>query len=473
MVNHKQTKDVRGNDQGILPYFLKLGALSGIYFLTAKFGLGFDPVSGFATLVWPPSGIALSALLLFGFELWPGIFLGAFFINFQTGAAALPAAGIAAGNTLEALLGSYLLLRFFDFHISLKRVRDVLALIIAAGALSTMAAATAGTMSLQLAGHVTEAAVGKTWLAWWLGDMLGILVVTPVLLTWGYAIREQNRQKLNLLSKKLAEGVVLIMFVSLISLVVFGNIVERFLPTVPLTYLVFLPLIWPALRFGQRAAVTAMFVITVIAVWGTTNGYGPFAFQELKTSLLLLQLFVGVISISSMVLAATVEERKTLNESVQNRQAQVEKLNAELQEKVAELLKQRKYTEDSQKALINVLESLHLAKDLALEWHGIVDGIIVTNHESKIMFMNPKAEILTKRKLKEAAGHDIHEFVEKFDGSVFHSSDNSLKGTSQISHPDGTKLSVTTTVIPISSGGSILGLLLVFEEASGRNANQI
>src|SRR5438132_11445066 len=79
------------------------------YFGTARFGLLMDAVAGFATLVWPPTGIALVALSLFGLRLWPGVFAGALAVNLHAGASLPVAPRIPSGNTLEALAGSWLL----------------------------------------------------------------------------------------------------------------------------------------------------------------------------------------------------------------------------------------------------------------------------------------------------------------------------------------------------------------------------
>src|SRR5436190_6132390 len=92
-----------------LSYLLGVAALASVYFATAKLGLSFSPISGFATVVWPPTGIALASLWLFGQRLWPGIFIGAFLVNLLTGASLGIAFGIALGNTLEAIVGVYLL----------------------------------------------------------------------------------------------------------------------------------------------------------------------------------------------------------------------------------------------------------------------------------------------------------------------------------------------------------------------------
>src|SRR5918912_1574445 len=103
---------------------VRMGGLCVVYLATAKLGLSLDAVSGFAAAVWPPTGVALAALVLYGYRLWPGITLGAFLINLSVGAPVLVAGGMALGNTLEALLGTVLLERVVGFRPSLERLQD-------------------------------------------------------------------------------------------------------------------------------------------------------------------------------------------------------------------------------------------------------------------------------------------------------------------------------------------------------------
>ena len=141
--------------------------LAVVYVVTARFGLAIDAVAGFATLVWPATGIALAALVLYGYRLWPGIFIGALVANTLTGAPPLVALGIAVGNTLEAVAGTYMLRQVAGFRPSLDGVRDVLALIVLAAGLGTMLSATIGVSSLYLGGIVPLAQVPVAWRACW------------------------------------------------------------------------------------------------------------------------------------------------------------------------------------------------------------------------------------------------------------------------------------------------------------------
>jgi signal transduction histidine kinase len=285
-------------------------ALAVFYLVAARLGLMMDAVAGFATLVWPSTGIALAALVTFGYRLWPGVFIGAFIANLLTGAPMVLALGVAVGNTLEAVAGTYLLRRVPGFHPSLGRVRDVLALIVLAAGISTMLSATIGVATLHLGGLVPLAQAGVAWRAWWLGDLIGNLIVAPVLLigaaTAGVALTKQRWM----------EAAALAITVIGVGTLVFG------IPTIgdgapfEQAYLVFPPLIWAALRFGQPGAASMTFLISVIAIWGTALGLGPFAQPVLLEGLFTLQTFMGVVAATFLLLGASIAERHRAEENL-------------------------------------------------------------------------------------------------------------------------------------------------------------
>jgi integral membrane sensor domain MASE1 len=146
-----------------MPAIMRMGMLCGIYVSAAKLGLSLDAVSGFATAVWPPTGIALVALTLFGYRLWPGIALGAFLVNASAGATILVASGMALGNSLEAVVGAYLLQHVVGFRPALARLRDVFGLVVLAAGLSTLLSATLGVTSGWLGGFIPSASYGQVW----------------------------------------------------------------------------------------------------------------------------------------------------------------------------------------------------------------------------------------------------------------------------------------------------------------------
>src|SRR5947209_9705492 len=255
------------------------------YVATAKFGLSLDAVHSVATAVWPPTGIALMALVLGGYRLWPGIAVGAFLINLWAGAPLPVACGITLGNTLEALVGALLLQRLAGFSPALDRLRDVLGLVVLAAVLSTLVSATVGVTSGWLGGMIPTATFGKAWRTWWLGDAMGDLVVAPLLFAWS------GRGRLARPLLWVAEAVTVCVVVSALSLVVFGGIVD--LTDFP--YILFPALIWAAVRLGPQGAITATGLVSAIAVWETIRGFGPFAGQTLHESLLMLQAFLSVV----------------------------------------------------------------------------------------------------------------------------------------------------------------------------------
>src|SRR5262245_21337769 len=139
--------------------------LTALYALVGRVGLSLEPVGGFATLVWPPSGIALAALVLYGWALWPGVFFGALLVNIWIGAPPSVALGIAAGNTLEGVLGAWALSKIQGFNPSLERLKDVIALVALPACLATAVSATAGATSLELGGVIKPGAFREVWQA--------------------------------------------------------------------------------------------------------------------------------------------------------------------------------------------------------------------------------------------------------------------------------------------------------------------
>jgi signal transduction histidine kinase len=293
------------------PSFLaQVAAVAVIYVLAALAGLRLDAVSGFASLVWAPTGIALAAILLAGPRLWPGVFIGAFVANLLTGAPPLVAAGIATGNTLEAVVGAYALRRMSGFSVGLDNLRDVLALIVFAATLSTMISATVGVASLSIAGLVAPQTLGETWRTWWVGDAIGALLVAPLILVWA------TRPQLDLSASRLVEAAVLVIGVIMASVIIFTAPVPREGGPLGQAYVFFPLLIWAAIRFRQRGAVTATAVVSAIAIAGTVMRKGPFIQPTLHESLLTLQTFLGISGATFLVLGASVSERERSNQQL-------------------------------------------------------------------------------------------------------------------------------------------------------------
>jgi len=301
-------------------YILKILCLALIYHLAARLGLKMAYVQFNTSPVWPPTGIALAALLLFGLDLWPGVSLGVLLGSIFTGADFGVALGITLGNTLEALAGAYLLTRFVNFHNTLDRIRDVVGLAIVA-IFCTAISATIGTTTLMLAGHGNWAAFGAIWSTWWIGDLLGALVVAPVLLVWFSPPRFQMQRR------QYVEGVFLLVLLILMTWYVFGGIPPGGILHQALIYMVFPFIIWAALRFGQHGATLTSLITSGIAIWGTMHGLGPFSQESLNDSLVLLQTFMAVVSLTGLILAAAMLERRNAAEALQQHADELATLN--------------------------------------------------------------------------------------------------------------------------------------------------
>ena len=293
-------------------------AVAAIYFGSAKLGLSLGSVKQ-VTAVWPPTGIALAAILLLGDRLWAGIILGAFLANITADEPWPTACGIAVGNTLEAVVGAWLLRRVVRFNETLSRLKDVLGLVLLAACVSTSVSATIGVTSLCLGGVQPWGNFASLWSLWWLGDAMGDLVMAPVLLVWlahSRALAHPWGERWRW--GELAEAGMLISGVLIVGLLVFLQPFPPGSEHYPLPYTVFPFVIWAALRFGQQGATTVTFLASTVAILGTATGSGPFA-QGSDDNLMLLQIFMGVVALTGLVLAAVTTERKRLESELQRR----------------------------------------------------------------------------------------------------------------------------------------------------------
>jgi len=284
----------------------ELGLLTGlgaVYFVAAKLGLRLAFMHASATPVWPNTGLALATMLILGARVWPAVLVGAFLANLTTVGSVATSLGIAAGNTLEALVGAYLVTRFASGRRAFERLGDVVKFTVLAGVLSTTISAIFGVTSLALGGFARWADYGWIWLTWWLGDAVGDLVVAPVALLW-YA-----RPRVRWPRGRALEAAALLVGLGLAGLMVFGGLLPS-RKDYPLEFVCIPFFLWAAVRFRAREAATAILVLSAIAIRGTVLGFGPFVRDAPNESLLLLQSFMGVVSVMTLILTAAVSERK-------------------------------------------------------------------------------------------------------------------------------------------------------------------
>jgi len=273
-----------------------------VYVVMAKLGLMLAFAHTNATPVWPPTGIALAACLVYGYRLWPGIFIGAFIANFTLpGSNALfsslfLALAAATGNTLEALLGTFLVQRRRVSPLLFDRMGDTLRFILFGALLSPIVSASFGTAGFCAAGSNWQGS-GQMWLTWWLGDVVSVLIFTPLLLTW---------QRCNLTRwpfRKQAEASALLLVLFLAELVAFRL-------NMPMEYLVIPILFWTAFRFGQFESSVAVFIVMMSSLFWTVNGFGPFAARPLNQALLFLHSYLGVAATVTLLVAVLIASRK-------------------------------------------------------------------------------------------------------------------------------------------------------------------
>ncbi len=253
--------------------------------------------------VWPAYGIALCAFLVCGYRVWPAIALGAFLTAFFSPVTHLAALGQAAGATLAAFSGAFLLQRVANFDKSLSRLRDGLALVVLGALGSAMVSASIGTSVLYATQVHAYYGLGSAWLIYWLGDATGVLLVTPVALTLPrfLRIREQAR---------IAELAVLFVLLTAACFLIFGD--PGLIP-VRLHVLAFavLPFVmWAAVRFGVTGAGLSVLLIATIATVETALGSGPFAASSPFTNAVLLDAFFAVLSVTGITLASVIAERE-------------------------------------------------------------------------------------------------------------------------------------------------------------------
>jgi PAS domain S-box-containing protein len=283
----------------------QLAIIFAAYVIAGEIGLMAPFTSGNISPFWPAAGVALAGMLLFGYRVWPAIALGAFIVNFfSNGVPHLAAAGMAVGNTVGPVCGTWLLHRLPGFRPSLRRLRDVLGIVVLGGFCGTAVSATVGSVVLLLTGVNAWSAFGPAWLMWWLGDAMGVLIATPLVLTFPRLMR-------NLEHRRRVELAVLLLGASGSALLIFDPQIG-FMRADVFAFGIFPFVLWGAIRFEPPGAAIVTFLISSIAVWGTAHGFAPFMKGNPLQNATLLESFLGVTAVSGMVLAAVIAERAEL-----------------------------------------------------------------------------------------------------------------------------------------------------------------
>lgn len=282
-----------------------LVGIAAVYYFAAKLGLRFAYINSSVTTIWPPAGIALAAIVLFGYRVWPAVLGAAFLANVTTTGHIPSSIGIAAGNTAEGLLAAYLVNRFARGGRVFDRVGDILRFTVLAALLSTTIAATIGVLSLAVGGLVSSAEAPRVWLTWWLGDAVGDIVVAPALILWIGVKPAPTWTRAQTM-----EATLLALVTVVVTWALFGGLFPA--RHYPLTVVLWPVMLWVGFRFGPRESATAMLIVSFIAISRTLNGVGPFSVYSQNESLVLLQVWTGITAVTSLVLAAVVAVQRDI-----------------------------------------------------------------------------------------------------------------------------------------------------------------
>jgi len=287
-------------------YLVQITVIFLAYVLAGKLGQATAEIrSSNLGPVWPAYGVALAAVLLYGYRIWVGIAAAAFLVAYSSPVPHMAAAGQAAGSTLAALIGAFLLRRIGKFDCSLSRLRDAIAFIVLGAFGSAVVSASIGVSVLYSVHVQAYSGLGSAWLIYWLGDATGVLLVTPLVLTFPALLGIRSGVRIAEFS-----ALLLLLTTACFIIFIFGD-----LPPIPgrLHALAFavLPLVmWAAIRFGVIGATLSTLFVAIVATVATALGSGPFAQHDAFVSAVLLDVFFALLSVSGLVLAVVIAERE-------------------------------------------------------------------------------------------------------------------------------------------------------------------
>ncbi|WP_406458800.1 MASE1 domain-containing protein [Streptomyces sp. NBC_00876] len=284
---------------------LRILAVAAAYYLAARLGLVRQVTihGAVVTPLWPPTGIALSCLLLLGLGIWPGIALGSLVVIVTLSGTVTPSTVVVvAGNTLAPVC-AYLILRRAGFRTELNRLRDGVVLVFLGALAGMVISATTGTAMLVADDKLPLSAFWPVWAAWWAGDVIGVLVVTPLLLV-------MRKARMPRVTDRWAEaGALLIVAVA-------GALVAT-RSSLAMLYLVFPIIIWAALRFRLAGSAPCALLVSVLAIVAGTDRVGPFANHSIVEIMVNLTVLNGAVALTSLLLAAVVAEQQNVRRRIE------------------------------------------------------------------------------------------------------------------------------------------------------------
>jgi len=285
-------------------YIKNIIILAVIYVISAKLGLFFAISNSNVTMIWPPSGIALAALIIYGMRLWPGVLIGAFIANMMASDNLIASLGVGVGNTLSAVLGAWLISRLIGNSNPLSSVSNLYKFFIVA-CTSTMVASSVGPTMLVLNDLAEKDSWGMLSWIWWVGDTASILVFAPLILSWQRNIQPPLTYKPNYLEVTLFT----ILLIIVTSLPFFSSLNADVIGY-PIAFICFPFCVWAAYRYCMKQITFTIVIIMVLAIYATAIGLGPFYRESLNDSLFQLQVFMIITVVTTLSLAAAVFERQ-------------------------------------------------------------------------------------------------------------------------------------------------------------------
>src|SRR5258707_3589086 len=422
--------------RGVVKYAFELAIIGACYFVLAKAGLTLASIYLSAIPIWPAAGFALAPVLLRGLRVWPAIFAAASFVGAPTDIAdanvadsILPSLGAAAGTTLEAIVGGYLINAWSQGRRTFDTAAAVAKFALVGLGPSTMIGALVGAGSLYLAGAVDWGNLIAIGVTWWLRDAAGALAITPGVVLWAIAdFRAFNFDKV------LALGATIVA-ANALGLIAFSPLIEQSVTRSSLAFLAALPLLWAALRCGARDTATAVFILSCFAAWGTLAGGGPFASASVDDAFVLLIAFMLSISVASLALSAHVAARK----------------------RVESKLRQQEH----------ILRAMFSQSVVGIAQIDAAGRFILVNNGFCGIVRRPAPQLLQMR-IEDLTEPEDLPYLRNLIRQAAHTGEGFVIETRNLL-PDGSRLWVRNNVSPITARvGAVRNLMVVAEDLNGR-----
>ncbi len=401
-------------------YLAGLVIVAVAYFLLAKLGLQLASINPSASPIWPPTGLALAAVLLGGLRILPAVFAGAFAANATTAGTLETSALIALGNTLEAVAGGLLIARWSGGAETFTSAARVAKFAVVSVCFATLISPSIGVTTLCAAGFANWQNFGPVWVTWWLGDAAGALVVTPVIVEWARGWRGFDMRD------RWAAAAVLVFAVA-VGFIAFSPILPTSGYTSPLGFLAIMPLVWAALWRNPRDTATVALILTGFAIWETLRHAGPFGQLGLNESFLLLLTFMISVSVPILALSADVTMRRYTEEQLRRSQSE---LDARVNERTAALADANIQLTEAQRIANlgswswDIVENRVTWSEQLCDIYGIAAQAAPNNVEGFLDFVHPADRAVVQESVSAALEHGTdfmhEERIVRPDGEIRH-----------------------------------------------------